>query len=54
VLALGFRRSAAGTGAGPALQSGVRPLISVPFAWLILALLHAVTGFPSGWIGWPL
>ena len=32
----------------------MRLLICVPLAWLMLAVLHAVTGFPAGWIGWPL
>jgi hypothetical protein len=54
VLALGFRRLAVGQGAGPAIRSGVRLLICVPLAWLMLAVLHAVTGFPAWWIGWPL
>jgi type IV secretory pathway TraG/TraD family ATPase VirD4 len=54
MLALGFRRLAVGQGAGQAVRSGLRLLICVPLAWLMLALLHAVTGFPAGWIGWPL
>jgi len=47
--ALGFRRLAARIGARTALQAGLRLLITVPLAWLLLALLHALTGFPGGW-----
>ena len=52
--AVGFRRFAAHTGPRRAVQVSLGLVAAIPLSWLLLAVLHALTGFPSGWITGPL
>jgi type IV secretory pathway TraG/TraD family ATPase VirD4 len=45
-----FPRLAARHGTAGAVQSALLFLLGLPLSWLPLALLHAITGFPDGWV----
>ena len=51
---IGFRRIAAQLGIRDAMKVSLLFLLAVPLSWLPLALLHAISGWPDGWIGFPL
>jgi hypothetical protein len=48
------RRTAVRYGTKAALQNALKLSLGIPLTWLPLALLLALTGFPSGWIAFPL
>ena len=54
VVVLGFRRTAIRHGVRAALENALRLVLVVPLTWLPLALLHVLTGLPSGWVTVPL
>ena len=45
----GFRRTAVRYGFKAAVENALRFVLVIPLTWLPLALLHALTGFPSCW-----
>jgi hypothetical protein len=47
---VGFRPLAARLGPAGAVRASVGILVALPLSWLPFALLHAVTGWPDGWI----
>jgi len=53
-VAWGFRRTAVRYGFKAALENALRFVLVIPLTWLPLALLHALTGFPAGWVAFPL
>jgi hypothetical protein len=48
------RRTAVRYGTKVALQNALKLSLGIPLTWLPLAVLLALTGFPSGWIAFPL
>jgi hypothetical protein len=49
-VAVGFRPLAVRLGTAGAVEFPLLLLVTLPLSWLPLALLHAVTGWPNGWI----
>jgi Type IV secretory system Conjugative DNA transfer len=49
-VAVGFRPLAMRLGTAGAVEFPLLLLVTLPLSWLPLALLHAVTGWPDGWI----
>ena len=47
---VGFQPLAARLGPAGAVRASVGILVALPLSWLPFALLHAVTGWPDGWI----
>jgi hypothetical protein len=51
LVVVGFRRLVDRLGIRGAMGVSLLLLVALPLSWLPLALLHAVTGWPGGWLG---
>jgi hypothetical protein len=52
LVVVGFRRLVDRLGFRRAAGFSLLLLVTLPASWLPLALLHAVTGWPDGWLAW--
>ena len=52
LVVVGFRRLVDRLGSRGAVSFSLLLLVALPASWLPLALLHAVIGWPDGWLAW--